>query len=74
MAPKRNIYEDLDIPLDISAYELTRALNATYQLGIDVSDIKKCFLKAENPIALLRGIQSLKDYGIRDGSIIIFSE
>ena len=74
IAAKKNISVDLDIPLDISAYELTQALNSAYQLGIDVSDIKKCYLKAENPIALLRGSQSLLDFGIRDGSIIIYSE
>ena len=72
--PQKNISVDLDIPLDISAYELTQAINSTYQLGINVSDVKKCYLKAEKPIALLRGSQSLKNFGIRDGSIIIYSE
>lgn len=73
-APQKNISVDLDIPLDISAYELTQAMNAAYQLGIDISDVKKCYLKAENPIALLRGSQLLKNFGIRDGSIIIYAE
>ena len=73
-APQQNISVDLDIPLDISAYELTLALNSVYQLGIDVSDMKKCYLKADNPITLLRGGQSLKDFGIRDGSVLIFLE
>lgn len=72
--PKRNISVDLDIPLNISAYELTQALNSAYHLGIDISDIKKCYLKSDNPIALLRGSQSLKEFGIRNGSSIIYSE
>ena len=73
-APKKNILVDLDIPLNISAYELTQALNSAYNLGIDISDIKKCYLKSDNPIALLRGSQSLKEFGIRNGSSIIYSE
>lgn len=73
-APKKNILVDLDIPLNISAYELTQALNSAYNLGIDISDIKKCYFKSDNPIALLRGSQSLKEFGIRNGSSIIYSE
>lgn len=73
-APNNGICVDLDIPLNISAYELIQALNVTYQLGINISDIKKCYLKADNPIALLMGGKSLADYGIRDGSILVYSE
>lgn len=73
-APQKDLLADLDIPLNISAYELTQALNSIYHLGIDISDIKKCYLKAENPLVLLRGSQSLADFGIRDGSTIIYSE
>ena len=73
-APNKDLMVDLDIPLNISAYELTQALNSIYHLGIDVSDVKKCYLKAENPLVLLRGSQSLSDFGIRDGSMIIYTE
>lgn len=65
---------DLDVPLDISANDLVVALNSVYELNIDVSDIKKCYLKSENPIALLRGNKPLSDYGIRNGSVINFTE
>ena len=65
---------DIDIPLDISANDLVLALNSAFGLKIDTLYIKNCYLKSENPIALLRGSQTLKEYGIRDGSIIIFSE
>lgn len=71
---KRNEEVDLDIPLNISANDLVQALNKAYNLGINTSDLKKCYFKAENPIALLRGSQSLEKYGIRNGSSIIFSE
>ena len=71
---KRNFTADLEVPLDISANELVVALNSAYQLGIDVTNIKDCFLKAENPIALLKGNKTLAEFGIRNGSIINFTE
>jgi len=72
--PGRELSEDLDLPLDISANELVAALNEAYSLGIDLSDIKNCYLKAERPIALLRGNMTLAEFGIRNGSIIYFTE
>lgn len=71
---KRNQSVDLEVPLYITANELVTALNTAYELNIDLSDIKNCYLKAENPIALLRGNKTLTDFGIRDGSIILFTE
>lgn len=71
---KRNISVDLEIPLSISANELVYALNSGYDLQIDTSDIKSCYLKSENPIALLHGNKTLAEYGIRNGSIINFTE
>ncbi len=63
---------DLDIPLDISANELIIALNEAYELGIDLSNVRKCYLKSENPIALLRGNKTLDEFGIHHGSIIYY--
>ena len=71
---KNNTTVDLELPLNISANELVLALNSAYELGIDTSNIKKCYLKAENPIALLRGNKTLAEYGIRNGSIIHYTE
>lgn len=71
---KNNMSIDLEIPLTISANELVEALNTAYELGIDVSDIKNCYLKSEKPIALLKGNKTLAEYGIRNGSVIIFTE
>lgn len=71
---KKNYTADLEIPLDITANELVVALNAAYDLKIDVSDIKNCYLKAENPIMLLRGNRTLREYGVRNGTIISFTE
>lgn len=65
---------DLDIPLAISANELVIALNEAYSLGIDVSDTKKCFLQAENPIALLKGNKTIEEFGLRNGSVIYYTK
>ncbi len=64
---------DLDIPIAISANELVVALNEAYELGIDVTNIKKCYLQAENPIALLRGNKTIGEFGLRNGSVIYYT-
>lgn len=71
---KRNFTVDLEVPLDISANDLVNALNTAYKLGIDTSDIKNCYLKAENPIALLKGNKTLVEFGLRNGSVINYTE
>jgi uncharacterized ubiquitin-like protein YukD len=71
---KRNLSVDLEIPLNISANELVIALNTAYELGIDTSNIKNCYLQAENPIALLKGNKTLAEFGIRHGSVINYTE
>ena len=72
--PKRSVIADLEIPLYISANELVFALNMAYDLGIDTSNIKDCYLKAENPIALLKGNKTLSEFGLRNGSVINYTE
>lgn len=71
--PKQEIITDLEIPLNISANELVYALNAAYHLGIDTSNIKDCYLKAENPIVLLKGNKTLSEFGLRNGSVINYT-
>lgn len=71
---KRNIEVDLEIPLDITANELVNALNVAYELGIDTTNVKNCYLKAENPIALLKGNRLLSEYGVRNGTVINFTD
>lgn len=71
---KKNKSVDLEVPLDITATDLVIALNTAYDLGIDTTNIKNCYLKAENPISLLRGNKTLAEYGIRNGSIINYTE
>lgn len=67
-----NLHVDLEVPLGITANDLVLALNEAYALGIDTNNIFNCYLAAENPIAFLRGNKTLKEYGIRNGSCIIY--
>lgn len=71
---KRNFTVDLEIPLDISANELVIALNKSYDLKIDTTNVQNCFLKAEKPIALLKGNKTLKEFGVRNGTVIYFTD
>lgn len=71
---KKNLSFDLEVPLSISANDLVLALNSAYELGIDVTSIKNCYLKAERPIALLKGNKSLADFGVRNGTIVYFDK
>ena len=71
---KKGIEADVDVPLDITANELVLALSSAYQLDIDQTDIKKCYLQAENPIALLKGNKTLREYGLRNGSAVYYTD
>ena len=71
---KRKYQSDVEIPLNITANELVLALNSAYELGIDVTKARNCYLKSENPIALLRGNKMLSEFGIRNGTIINYTE
>lgn len=66
----RKIDVDLEVPLDISANELVTAINSAYDLGIDTDDMKVCYLKSEDPTVLLKGSRTLREFGVRTGSII----
>ena len=60
---------DLEVPLDISAGELCSALFEMY-MPDKKDSVAQHYLRAERPIALLRGERTLRDYGIRDGTQI----
>ena len=74
ISTKHNIKVDLEIPNTITKRELLVGLNEGYDLKINISDIKKLFLKSENPISLLKGNKRLCDYGIRNGSVLFYTE
>lgn len=63
---------DIEVPLDITANDLIIALNKSYRLNMEIENIFNCYLISENPIAFLRGNKTLREYGIRNGSWIIY--
>ncbi len=71
---KQNLEVDLEIPLNITANDLVVALNSAYQLGINTENVMECYVKCENPIALLRGNKTLADFGVRNGSDLFITE
>ena len=71
---KRNLVKDIEIPLYITANELVTALNEAYDLKIDTSNIRNCYLKAEKPIALLKGNKTLAEFGVRNGTDIYHTD
>lgn len=63
---------EIEIPLDITANDLAFALNDAFVLEMDTDNVFKCYLISENPIAFLRGNKTLAEYGIHNGSVIIY--
>ncbi len=70
---KHNAVQDLEIPVGISAMDLCVALNEAFQLGIDTENVSDCYLVSEFPITFLRGNKLLSEFGIRNGSRIIYA-
>ena len=66
----RGVKADILVPLDISANELIIGVNEGFGLGMDITDMSKCFLRTENPIALVKGNKILREFGLRNGTVI----
>ena len=67
-----NSKTELEIPINITANDLIIALNKAFNLEMDIENIFNCYLVAENQIAFLHGNKELSEYGIRNGTKIIF--
>lgn len=67
---KEEIDYDIEVPIDITANDLVLALNQGFGLGIDTNNVLECYLKTENPIALVKGDKTLRQFGLYDGTII----
>lgn len=67
---KKNTVCDIEVPLDITANDLVIALNQGFNLGFATNNVLECYLKTENPIALIKGDKTLREYGLYDGTII----
>lgn len=64
---------DLEVALGVTAIELYAGLNSALGWGTDPQDSRSCYLACENPIALLRGDHTLREFGVRNGSILHYS-
>jgi len=67
---KKEMVYDIEVPIDITANDLVLALNQGFGLGIDTNNVLECYLKTENPIALVKGDKTLRQFGLYDGTII----
>lgn len=68
----RNETFDIETPMKITANEFITALNKGLVLGINTNDISQLYLKATNPIALIKGNRTLSEYGLHNGTEIWF--
>ena len=68
--PERNIREDLEIPLNITANELIQAIASIYSLELRQNTLETYYLKADSPKCLIQGGETLKEFGIREGTEI----
>lgn len=65
---------ELEIPTNMTANDLIVALNQLFDLEMNINKIQSCYLKAENPIALLKGDKTIADIGLINGSIVIYND
>ena len=63
---------DVQIPLFLTGNELVQALTVAYDLPLNTGDPGQLYLRAENPIALITGKQTLAELGVVTGTVIIF--
>ena len=61
---------ELEIPTNITVKELCNALNRALRLEERNIDISNYYIKTFNPLSFIKGRDILKDYGIRNGTII----
>ncbi len=71
---KQNQEFDIEVPADITANELIYGLKKSFNLNIDMDNPQQCYLRAENPIALIRGEVELEALGLRNGSVIFYEK
>ncbi len=65
---------DIEIPLNITANELIYGLKQAFNLKMNMDNPDECYIRVENPIALLHGDTVLSEYGLRNGSTIFIEQ
>ena len=61
---------ELEIPTEITVKELCNALNIGLKLKERNIQISNYYIKTFNPLSFIKGRDILKDYGVRNGTII----
>lgn len=69
----QNTQYDIEVPKTITANELIVGLNEGFKLGMNTDELNQCYLRTENPIALVRGNKTLEGFGLRNGTVINFA-
>lgn len=67
---EKNQHHDLEVPDEISADELIVALHTAYKMQGSTADPRNAYMRMEYPIGLIKGSNSLKELGMRNGSIV----
>lgn len=65
---------DIEVPKNITANELIFGLNSGFSLNINLDNPDDCFMRAENPVALIKGEKTLEELGLRNGTMVIFEQ
>lgn len=63
---------DLEVPLSITAMDFYNGVQQIVNATNSREKMSNGYLKSENPIALLKGNKTLEEFGLHDGSTIIF--
>lgn len=61
---------ELEIPTDITVKELCKAISTGFNLDEENTKISNYYIRTFNPLAFIKGRDKLKDYGVRNGTII----
>ncbi len=63
---------DLQLPMSLSGNDLVTALAAAYRLPINTGNPDELYLRAEDPIMLISGEETLEEMGMSNGTRIYF--
>lgn len=63
---------DLQLPMSLTGNELVRALASAYHLPIDLNNPDEMYLRAEDPIMLISGEETMEELGMSNGTRIFF--
>ncbi len=69
---QKGTVSDLQLPLSLTGNELVRALTLARRLPINLNDPDEIYLRAEDPIMLISGEETLEELGMSNGTRVFF--